>query len=420
MARINIYIGRHVCTAPRAIKEADALGAAGHDVCVCGLWSDPRLVARDRALLRTRAWRFVPFADCRPETSGGYWRWWRLRMASRLAREWFSRTGRVTPDLFGYGTRSLANHARRHVAELAIFHSEGGLWAAAQLRRRGRRVGVDFEDWFSRDLPACARRHRPIAALSDLEAAALRTDTYVLAASEAVSAGFAAAFGRRAAAVVYNLFPPEPAAPVLERDRIDPAKCSFHWFSQTIGEGRGLECLFDALGQVRGSWELHLRADDPHGFLQYLVGRLPPSLQPQVHLHPTVTNAHLAARIAQHDVGLALEPASSPNNDLTVSNKLFQYLQAGLAVAASDTTGHREVLGQIAGNDMLFPIGDASALARLLDRYLSDRSALAHARRIAHEGYQALYTRTNPPATCANLAARALASPPAHAHPAHV
>ena len=42
-----------------------------------------------------------------------------------------------------------AQHIR---ADLTIVHSEAGLWVGKQLIQKGYAVGVDFEDWFSRDL----------------------------------------------------------------------------------------------------------------------------------------------------------------------------------------------------------------------------------------------------------------------------
>ena len=47
------------------------------------------------------------------------------------------------------------------------------------------------------------------------------------------------------------------------------------------------------------------------------------------------------------DVGLALERPENANYSRTVTNKLFSYLLAGLAVAASDTPGQRQVMSQV-------------------------------------------------------------------------
>jgi len=406
MARISIYIGRHLCTAPRPCKEADALAADGHEVTVCGLWSDPRLVARDVALLAGRPWRFSPYACCQSGTLLGRWRWLRVRARSRLAREVFLRTGRATANAFGYGTTLLARHAADGRSDLALFHSEGGLWAAERLHRAGRRVGVDFEDWFSRDLPQGQRGGRPIEELARLEAAALRFGPYALATSRSMAKAIAEAYSGPEPTVIYNTFPIAgvPAA----RATVDPQRVSLHWFSLVLGPDRGLETLFCALPQVPGNWELHLRADDPGGFGAGLLNGLPERLRGRVRFHPTVPNAELPARIAEHDIGLALDVSGIPSRNLTVTNKMFQYLQAGLAVVASDTAGNREIFGQAPGVGTLFCSGDAQSLARELCQLCSDPARMEKAKRAARRAGETIFAHERQAPLYGALAARAL------------
>lgn len=406
MARIHIYIGRHLCTAPRPCKEADALAAAGHEVTVCGLWFDPRLVARDEALLAGKTWRFEPYADCRPATFASRLRWKIVRARHRFARAVFTRTGRVLADLFGYATSRLYAHARRSAADLLIFHSEGGLWAAQRLQRAGRRVGVDFEDWFSRDLPLKTQQGRPIAALAALESSALHVGPYVLATSHAMSAALAEAYAGPAPTVIYNTFPspgPLPPRPAAPRVRL-------HWFSQTLGPGRGLETLCAALPLLPPDWELHLLADDPAGYAATLFQSLPGALQSHIHISPTVPNAELPARIAANDIGLALDVSDIPSRNLTITNKLFQYLQAGLAVVASDTAGHTEVLQRASAAGEIFAAGDATSLAAALTRLMSDRTRLASAQTAALTASATVFSHERQMPVYAALADRALRS----------
>jgi glycosyltransferase involved in cell wall biosynthesis len=51
---------------------------------------------------------------------------------------------------------------------------------------------------------------------------------------------------------------------------------------------------------------------------------------------------------------------------------MFQYLQSGLLVAASDTPGQREIFESFPEGGRLYPAGDACALARLLNSWLLD------------------------------------------------
>ena len=61
----------------------------------------------------------------------------------------------------------------------------------------------------------------------------------------------------------------------------------------------------------------------------------------QIHFHPIVPPEALLACASVHDVGLCLEVPLSANKDACISNKIFVYMLAGLAIVASRTRGNR-------------------------------------------------------------------------------
>ena len=75
-------------------------------------------------------------------------------------------------------------------------------------------------------------------------------------------------------------------------------------------------------------------------------------------MHGLVENEELLSRIAEHDIGYAGELGEPPSRNLTITNKFFQYLQAGLAVVASDTAGQKEVADQAAEGIKIFSFSD--------------------------------------------------------------
>jgi glycosyltransferase involved in cell wall biosynthesis len=81
--------------------------------------------------------------------------------------------------------------------------------------------------------------------------------------------------------------------------------------------------------------------------------------------------------IAKYDVGLALEPASPESRYLTTTNKIFQYLNAGLAVVATPTAGQREVLAQAPEAGLLVDLKNPARLAATLDEIVGDPARLA-------------------------------------------
>lgn len=376
MAKILILIGAHLCTAPRPQKEAETLANAGHDVTVLGFWFDPELVKRDRILIPNKKWRFEPIIDFQPTHRFNNWG---IRLQSRLAKERFKRFGTFSPGLLGYGAKAMLKVARQARADLTIVHSEAGLWVGNQLLNEGFRVGVDFEDWFSEDLLPEARASRPIAQLKALESRLARECTYCLTTSHALAEALAEAYQAPKPTVIYNAFSWADRSQIDDQiqDRQNLNLPSLHWFSQTIGSGRGLETLFQALPHLTIPVEIHLRGNYPESARQWLEPLVTSKWRDRIFMHPTVPNSELLTRIAEHDIGLALEQTDIPSRNLTITNKLFQYLQAGLAVIATDTVGQREILSQFPRIGQLIPSQNPVALAQALKDLLSTSEKLA-------------------------------------------
>ena len=411
MSRIRIVIAGHLATNPRPCKEALALAQAGHDVEVLGVWFDAGLAELDAAVVATAPWRFRPVADLRSRTLAGKWRLSMERMRTRLARERFAREGAFRPALLGFRIPQLLAAAAAERADLTIVHSEAGLWIGTQLLDRGYRVGVDFEDWYSEDLLPEARRTRPTAATRSFEEKLARRCTYCLAPSHAMSAALAAAFGAPAPAVVYNSFPEEASAEAAgAKSERDQGLVSLHWYSQSIGPGRGLELACQSLAFLDAPAQLHLRGYASPATRAWLHGLVPPAWRERVFVHDTVSPARLGGRIAQHDIGLALETGDIPSRDLTVTNKILQYLQAGLAVVATDTAGQREVFDRAPGIGALVPNGDARALAAALASLIASPPRLGAARREARDAYLTHFSWETQRGRIQQAARRALAA----------
>jgi glycosyltransferase involved in cell wall biosynthesis len=272
--------------------------------------------------------------------------------------------------------------ARQTRADLTIVHSEAGLWVGNRLLDEGFRVGVDIEDWFSEDLLPEARTARPIAQLKALESRLARDCTYCLTTSHALAEALAEAYQAPKPTVIYNAFPWAERSQIAhqKQDRCNTNLPSLHWFSQTIGPGRGLETLFQTLSHLTAQVEIHLRGNYPESARQWLEPLVPSEWRDRLFIHPTVPNAELVARIAEHDIGLALERTDIPSRNLTVTNKLFQYLQAGLAVIATDTVGQQEILSQQPASSRLIPNNDPVALAQALKDLLCDSEKLTAAK----------------------------------------
>lgn len=361
------------------------LAAAGHEVTVRGLWFDPLYAERDRDLTDGRRWQFRPIVDFRPDSFAGRRRSFGVRARSRIAREVQTRLGRFTPSLLGYGVGAMLKAASAEKADLTIVHSEAGLWVGGRLLDKGLRVGVDFEDWFSEDLLPESRGTRPVEHLKSFERRLMRECAYRLTTSRALAEALAEAYEAEEPTVIHNVFPLAERENMdgEVRDRRDLSVTSLHWFSQTIGPGRGLETLFQSLPHLDLPAEVHLRGNYSESTRQWAESLVPREWRERVFLHKTVANAELLSRIGEHDIGLALEIPYCSNRQLTITNKLFQYLQAGLAVVATDTLGQSEVFTRCPGIGRLVASGDPRALASAIAFLIRDRVGLSESKSAA-------------------------------------
>ena len=385
LGRILVLTNGPLARNPRVFKEASALGAAGHEVTVLGVRNHRPSVALDAALVD----RAACFRHEQIELLDGP-RAWLLRARIRLAREIASRGPRSSVHTLGPAA-ALLRAARARPADLVIAHNEIAHWAGLRLLDSGRRVAADIEDWHSEDLLPADRAGRPLALLRRVERDLLHRAACVTTTSEALAEALHARYGGRRPEVLPNSFPlpPLPTPPSASGSPLVPP--AFFWFSQTIGPGRGLEEFLAAwslstrpsrlvlLGEIRESYAGHLRS------------LAPAERRDRIQFLPLVPPDELPALIARHQLGLALEQSAIPNRDLTITNKILQYLGAGLAVVATPTAGQREVLARDPATGILESFADPGSAARALDALLADPSALAArraaARRLAETRY---------------------------------
>jgi len=378
MPSLVLLSGAHLCHNPRVLKEATTLARAGFDVEVLGAWFDASLKAQDRALQARVPFRFTPVLDLAEANVSVRIRRLAQRLRTKAGQLAYGVAGMPNRWQLGYAVGALGRAAHQRKADLFIAHSEAALIVAQDLLDSGRRVGVDMEDWFSEDLLPEARKHRPTGMLRGLERRLLTQGAHATCPSHAMSEALASTYGCPPPAAIYNAFPWADRNSIDGRmkDRRTRQTPSIHWYSQMIGRGRGLEDLLAALPHVKHEAEIHLRGMPVAGFDDWLSARVPQKWRHRVFVHGLVPNDELLSRISEHDIGLAGEMKFSISRELTITNKILHYLLAGLAVVASDTAGQQEVASRAHGAVLLYPSGDAPALAAQINRLLASPELL--------------------------------------------
>jgi len=382
MSRILIVTSGPLCENPRPQKEASSLAAIGHDVTVLTVRTTSSAEAADLGLMANAMFRRETvdmaegFATSAKTIFARRLRVWLARKAARLGWESAATLG---------PTNVMLDHAVRYRADLTIVHTEGPLWVGTQLIGLGRAVAADIEDWHSQDLRPEDRRGRPIRLLRSVERTLLQRAAYCSTTSDALSDALHACYGGPRPIVIGNTFPLQ-ADPGTRNTAIP----SFFWFSQTIGPGRGLEPFFQAFAAMRAPANVVLLGTLRADFRAHLLALLPPPKRAAITFLKVVPPEALPSVIARHDIGLALEQRAICNRDLTVTNKILQYLNAGLAVVATNTTGQREVLSRALGSGLLIDLNDPGAVATVLDQLAAEPKRVATmgaAARAAAENY---------------------------------
>jgi len=387
------------------LKEASTLGRAGYRVTVLTVASQQRYEAFDREILSDAPFRRVVV----DHVSRG-WTALARSLPSRAAT-WLAR--RVAH----YGLKSaqtlgpagaLSHRARTLRADLTIVHNELGLRIGVERLRHGGRVAADIEDWHSRDLLPSAQISRPLRLLDRWEAILLRRAAYASTTSFVLASALQAAYGGSMPVVIRNSFPIQPDPAVLPR----PGPPAFLWFSQTIGPGRMLEPFIEAWILTRLPSRLCLLGAVDSAYRTELMNRVPTERRRCVEFLPVVPPWELPSVIARHDIGLAIEDSVPENRNYTITNKILQYLNAGLAVLATGTAGQREVLAQAQGAGLILNLRDTGETVALLDALIANPERIAEMGASARKAAEAVFCWEKDEPRLLACVATALGKPP--------
>jgi glycosyltransferase involved in cell wall biosynthesis len=381
MGRICLITPGQPSINPRLVKEADALAEVGHQVHVLCSHVVPWADAFDKKLLSARNWTCSYVGGSR----GSFlYAWTRLRY--RLARKFCASGNWVCARALTRVTPELLVAAERCSADLYIAHYTGALAAAAQAaKKNGARVAFDAED-FESGYYEKSSGPQPIDLLIEaVERKYLAECCYVSAASPGIAVAYEEKYGISRPTTILNVFS-AAEQPRQFRRTVPGHPMRLYWFSQTIGPGRGLEDVIRAMGKLRDCHiELHLRGTTRPEHWRYFQGLIIENqLLPQrVVLHAPAAPDEMIRAAAAFDVGLALEQPVSVNREVCLTNKIFSYLLAGNAVAATDTSGQRPILERIGESGFLYTPGDVDALAYGLRHWYQNREQLESARQQA-------------------------------------
>ncbi|WP_287123970.1 glycosyltransferase family 4 protein [Chromohalobacter sp.] len=154
-----------------------------------------------------------------------------------------------------------------------------------------------------------------------------------------------------------------------------------------IQQGRGLPRLVEAAASVSDAYFVFIGGGRQERELYELREKL--GLEDRVHFIPTVALSELPHYTASADIGVQPIENTCLNHFTTDSNKLFEYVIAGLPVVASDMPEIRKVVRQHELGLLIEP-GNTKALAEAIQALVNDPAKRATFAENAREAAQTL------------------------------
>ena len=366
---------------PRLVKEADTLSAAGYNVTVLySYWNDWGTTL-DKELIASKKWNAIRVGGHPREKPLTYFF---SRLIHKMAKYSFNRLGiKSLADLsIARSSYFLVREAKRHEADLYIGHNLGALPAVVKTAKaHNKPCGFDAEDFHRYEL-SDDKHSLDVILKAHLEDKYIPKLDYLSTSSPLIANEYSRIYPEKNSLVFLNTF---PKMEVARSARSEHTTIKLFWFSQTIGLKRGIEDVINALLLLPDDhFELHLLGNVTEYIRDIFIRQLKCKTS-VVHFHGPIPPDQIIAFASQFDIGLALESAFSINNDLALSNKIFSYLQAGMAIVVSDTKSQRQFLYQHPFIGKIYPKGNFRVLADILLSYYNDRDELLRTRKASYE-----------------------------------
>jgi len=306
---------------------------------------------------------------------------------------------RLRVKLFGFIVRNVTLHygiaeiakgrtypnlleiARSIKADLYIAHVQAALPAAVNAAKKNNaKCGFDAEDF---------HRNEVTDDIDDLDYRVSRfiddkylpQVNYLSTSSPHISQAYQDLYKDISPVTILNVFPidegvPEPQAPAVEAIKL-------FWFSQTVSAARGVSHCINALRMINDpAIELHLLGYADAETKQQLTTLAGGSFN--LVFHDPISPEEIIPFASAFDIGLAMEDSTPYNRDICLTNKIFTYMQAGLAIIASDTTAQKGLMDNYPRAGKIYENRNIQSLAQAISYYADNRDELYAAKKASY------------------------------------
>ncbi len=359
---------------PRLLKEADCLHSYGYEVTViCCYWNAWANLA-DKQLMRSRNWNYVQVGGNPASAKLSYILSKIIHVCCRKA----AKLGLPTRQYaLSRATLSLTRAAKASKADLYIAHNLAALPAAIiAAKKHQASPGFDAEDYHRAETATSPKAFHESLKIW-MEDSYIPKIKYFTTSSPLIAHLYAEHYGSKPK-VIRNALKKINGLTISRSTGVQD-RLKLCWFSQTIGHNRGLELVLQALCYLdKDAYELHLLGALATGYRQILFTLCKQLELPadNIHIHDPVLPDALFVFCGASDIGLACETGFCKNNEVALSNKLFTYIQSGLAVLLSDTPAQQLFFNEHPGIGRSYQKSNPAQLASAIQYYIDHRDVL--------------------------------------------
>lgn len=366
MKNICLITPGHISTNPRLVKEASALSLAGFKVHIIFTQYVATQVRHDEFILNANpAWTYDVL------------NWSATSPLSKLNRLLSKFTFSFSTNICVKINRNFRWQLKKAIAnkaDLYIAHNLGALPIAVQAAQKNSTIaGFDAED-FHRNEVSDDIGNADVILKTTIEDLYIPQVKHFTAASPLIAERYASLYHKNCTSIL-NVFSKEALASEIADDNKEPLK--LFWFSQTIGPNRGLEAIVKAVNLTGIKMHLHLLGQLTYGYDLAIQAIARPRVC-LIKFHDTVAPGDVFKLAKTFDVGLASEPSEPLNRNICLTNKLFTYIQSGLAMALSNTDAQTNFIKTYPTAGQLYT--NENQLSAILTAYHHDRDSLKKAK----------------------------------------
>ncbi|SEO23389.1 Glycosyltransferase involved in cell wall bisynthesis [Mucilaginibacter gossypiicola] len=365
-------------TNPRLVKEAETLHKLGYSVKVICCFYQQWAQKADKALTDKYPNMYI---YCGGDPVAKKVTYFKTRIRQKLSTLLFKYTrnfGIPENAISRSHTEALAI-AKKIKTDLYIAHNLGALPAAVlAAKRNGAKVGYDAEDMHSGQFTSTHDENYRLNKY--IEERYFSQVGYFTAASPLIAQYYKREHSYLNPVVINNVFP-KTALNIRPNYKADEPLKLF-WFSQTIGPERGLEDVIKAMAATKGNVQLHLlgNCSKNHRFALLNLGHALQLNADQLQFHEPIAADEIFSFASRFDIGMATETGVPLNRDICLTNKIFTYIQCGLAMIASNTQAQKLFMEQHPATGKLYQKDNLQSLTDSICFYIENPDVLYQTR----------------------------------------